>query len=65
MAWKVPENCPVKRLTEALRGKLKRDFSCDVCLINPRYCRAYLAGNPSVVTHFRIFLALAEGLRSG
>ena len=32
--WLVPENCPIKRVVESLDGTLRRDYSCNICLVN-------------------------------
>ena len=39
--WKVKPSCPFKEMITNIGGKLKRGFSCEVCLINPEFCSRY------------------------
>ena len=43
----VPEICPLKYAVELHGGKLKPNFDCSKCLVNPTFCRRYLSGQIS------------------
>jgi len=62
--WKVKEGCPLKEMIDVTRGKLRHDFTCEMCIVNPAYCEAYRRKEEGTVNMQKQWLEITKNFQS-